>query len=103
MKRGGIDGDKEGCGCQKSIKMSKSFLLRGKEPLFSFLPLELPKNRKGLLHSLLYMQCGVGRMKKLLREGSREGEIILLSSSMSQETALVMEARPLASSGAPGS
>lgn len=40
-------------------------------------------------------------MKRLLREGSRDGEIILLSSS--QETVLVMEVTPLASSGVPGS
>ena len=101
MKRGGIDGEKEGCSCQKSIRRSKSFLLRETELLFSFLPFQLPQNRKGILHSLLYMQCGVGRMKRLLREGSRDGEIILLSSS--QETVLVMEVTPLASSGVPGS
>lgn len=94
MKRGGIDGKK------KSIRRSKSFLLRGTE-FFSFLPFQLPQNRKGILHSLLYMQCGVGRMKRLLRERSRDREIILLSSS--QETVLVMEVTPLGSSGVPGS
>lgn len=41
----------------------------------------------------------VGRMQKLPREGSREGEIIWLSSSMSQEIALVMAARLRAPSG----
>lgn len=40
-------------------------------------------------------------MKRLLRERSRDREIILLSSS--QETVLVMEVTPLGSSGVPGS
>ena len=67
-----------------------------------FLPaLPVTTEQKRNITFLVVYAVWVGRMKRLLREASRDGEIILLSSS--QETVLVMEVTPLASSGVPGS
>lgn len=92
METGGVDRER-GYSCRrKGIRRSESFPRRGTEPLFSFLLFELPKNIKGLLQSLLFMKCEVGRMKTVEREGSSQGEIVWLGSSVSQEAALVVEA-----------
>lgn len=77
--------------------------LRGTELLFSFLLLECPKCIKELLSSSLYIGFLDGKNEETAERRIQRVGAHLAKLSMSQETALVMEARSLAPSRASGS